>query len=315
MRLKIVEEKLDLGLKELSKTLDNGKKTNFSKFKDGVENFASIIDEVIKEFPDFLSAYTYEHKIVEIRYIIHKEETFPFFDENNTKESINQIVKILSEIQNTLIEKRGFLKTLKHNNNINDLSYVYAIGLPSFDYFDELSDFTKDLNFVLKTIVGRDEKAKIVGFDVGSEWYLIGFDTYIAFKAFGLFVKESYKYLKRKQEDKERIKELKIENEQLKQLEEAMTVANQIFIQDGLNKLAKLKDGNIELTPEQMTQNLKALEIFSDMLEKNMKVDIDKQPLGEEDKPPISLPSYDKVRNLLESSSALLLDNSDTNEE
>ena len=310
MRLKIVEEELELGLQLLSELQELDEKNLYTliKVKNSLKDLANVIDVISKEFPDFLPVYTFENKMIEINYKIHKKENDPYAMFEKT-----EFDKEFAILHSILDDKREILRTLKHNYNL-DLSYVYAIGLPKFEYFDELSDFTKDLNFVLKTIVGREEKAKIVGFDVGSEWYLIGFDTYIAFKAFGLFVKESYKYIKRKKEDKERVKELKIENEQQKQLEEAMTVANRIFIQDGLNKLAKLKEGDFELTPEQMTQNLKAIEIFSGMLEKNMKVDIDKQPLGE-DNPPISLPSYDKVRNLLESSSALLLDNSDTNEE
>lgn len=313
MRLKTLEENLTVGLDMLSK-LDKDisemgeDSTNVRTVKVEIDKITTIIEILSKEFPVFLPLYTFENELMEIKYQLHRMDNDPFLDNNELKKFQNIIEKKLSDIQKTFKNKAEIIKNLKVTHHINDTSYVYAIGLPTVTYFDELSDFTKDLNFVFKTIVGEKEKAKLVGFDVGSEWYLIGFDTYIAFQAFGLFTNECYKYLKRKKEDKNRLTELNIKDEQQLQLEEAMSVANQIFIQDGLNKINRLKNEEGELTPEEMTRNLKALEIFSSLLEKKMKVDIDKQPENCEKHPPLKLPSSDKIRNLLESATTLLLD-------
>ncbi|MEC1303060.1 hypothetical protein [Lysinibacillus capsici] len=313
VRLKIVEEKLELGLRILLELIEFEDNINLVELKKRLEDLTSIIDEITREFPDLLPVHTFENDMIEINYKIYTIENDPFALLEDTKEFIKKVNRQLNELYNVLRDKKNVIKTLKHNNNLNDLSYVYAIGLPKYEYFDDLMDFTKNLNFVFKTIIGKEEKAKLVGFDVGSEWYLIGFDTYVAFSTFGVFVKECYKYLKRKKEDEERINGLAVDNEARKKLEEAMLVANQVFIQDGLNKLARLKNEGEELSHEEMSQNLKALEIFSGLLEQNMKVDVDKQPVETQDQPTLNLPSSDTIRNLLESSSMLFLDNNDEN--
>ncbi|MER1958931.1 MAG: hypothetical protein ABS942_16225 [Solibacillus sp.] len=314
MRLKTAEQYLNGGLHWLSQfelEIKDGKIKNdeHKELQKILIKIETHIEKIKLEFPQFVPDYLFHSKILEIKYQINKFEIDPFLNDSE----VNTIIKTLKSNTRDLRAEFGVkinvINQLKQKHQFEDTSYVFALGLPKVQYFEELFDLTKDLNFVLKTIVGKEEKAKIVGFDVGSEWYLIGFDTYIAFKAFGLFINESYKYLKRKKEDTERIEELEVSEPQRAQLEEAMLVANKIFIQDGLNKIARLKNEQEELSPEEMTRNLKALEMFADLLDRNLKINIDKQSSNDENKPPISIPTSESIRNLLENSSSLFIGN------
>ncbi|MFJ7982231.1 hypothetical protein ACIQ1D_18390 [Lysinibacillus xylanilyticus] len=290
----------------------------FDEAQEAFLNFSNIADELDREIP-----YAIDKDFIDQLAITLKKEiraykrlfTNNIVDKKNEDKIIeSNIAELTGEIFTSLNEKHIIIQNILKQQEKHNFEYVYAIGLPKYEYFDDIANFTKDLNFIFKTVIGKEEKAKLVGFDVGSEWYLVGFDTYIAFKAFGAFVKESYKFLKRKKEDADRIEGLSVDDESRKKLEEALLISNQIYIQDGVNKLARLKNTGDELTPEEMSYNLKAIELFSGMLEEGTKVDVDRQPTGKNsNQPKMQLPSSDHLRNLLESSSALFLeDNSDS---
>lgn len=318
MRLKTGFELMRLVKFKCIETENAFKDKEWSKGKKLLSELSDIIGELFNGFEFLFDKNKIEENILSVRTLVAKIEEI--LRNENKKNFEIDVDNLNSSIEDYLVEIFG----LVHKNYIiiddlvkqqeNGFEYVYAIGLPKYEYFDDLMDFTKDLNFVFKTTIGKEEKAKLVGFDVGSEWYLIGFDTYVAFRTFGVFVKECYKYLKRKKEDEERIKGLAVDDESHTKLKEAMLVTNQVLIQDGLNKLARMKNGGEELSPEEMSQMLKAIEIFSGLLEQNMKVDVDKQSVDTPNKPALNLPSSDKIRNLLESSNMLFLDNNDDND-
>ncbi|MFA1740559.1 hypothetical protein [Lysinibacillus fusiformis] len=64
------------------------------------------------------------------------------------------------------------------------------------------------MNQIFSIVLKDNKKAKLVGFDKGSEWYQIALESLVDFKIFGFFLSNAIKYVKIVLEDKRRENEV-----------------------------------------------------------------------------------------------------------
>jgi len=64
------------------------------------------------------------------------------------------------------------------------------------------------LNQIFSIVLKDNKKAKLVGFDKGSEWYQIALESLVDFKIFGFFLSNAIKYVKIVLEDKQNYTEI-----------------------------------------------------------------------------------------------------------
>lgn len=200
-----------------------------------------------------------------------------------------------------------------HNSSIEN---VYAIKLPEYENFYEVVNFGKELNLIFKMVVGDENKVKLVGFDVGSEWYLIGFELYQDFKLFAEFMVCVYASLQKTKEDEVTLKQIPQEDQET--IKEYMQSIKDVLVKNNLKKIEKLKDR--ELTTEEIGELEKSLIKMEKLVQMGTEVHIDRQspPKNEEGEyleEVVKLPSPKNITKLIDTNNPLLLEENSENED
>ncbi|MFD4490726.1 hypothetical protein [Lysinibacillus fusiformis] len=195
-------------------------------------------------------------------------------------------------------------------------SYIYAVKLPKYEYFKDVADFTKQLNFIFSTVMYNNRKIKLVGFDKGSEWYQVALDSLVDFKLMAIFISEVTKYVKIKLEDRQRENEIDLDDETKKLILDNMAT-NQMAIKDYTVKRILNESGNID-DHEEYEKHQRAFENMAELMIRGTRVEIDKQITtndSEQDESNLQLPSLEGVQRLLETFSDILIEHSENDEE
>lgn len=198
------------------------------------------------------------------------------------------------------------------DNNALNIDNIYAIKLPKFEYFDDMVNYSKAINRIFSKVFGNNKKAKLVGFDIGSEWFLIGLDSFLNFKLFAIFMNGVYSYLKRSKQDKEVLSDCVTEDSKQIMLEH-MNGIKDLLIADTMKRMEELQGKS--LTPEERLALEKSLIDMAKLISMGTEVHIDKQtPLnneGNQDSKKIEIPKIETVREFIEGAEKLFLEDID----
>lgn len=268
MRLKDLMKKMDIVHKKIDLILEQKPSTE----ELNNEDFAS---KIINNLMSINHNNSFENEILSLaswqNYYWNSQNQTSFF--NSLTNINNKIEKMKNLIEGTVVKD-------------NKYNYIYAIKLPTYEYFEDLAEFTKNMNFIFNTVLQGDKKAKLAGFDVGSEWYLVAVEKIIEFNIFCSFINHVHRYLemgllsqKLKQESNTNITE-EIDSEVNKKMLETIDLLN--------NKSAMICAKNIcsdvgqERDVEDMTKLAKAVGEMAKIIKKGGEVVIDKEPLESE---------------------------------
>ncbi|XRD24242.1 hypothetical protein AABM34_18130 [Lysinibacillus fusiformis] len=214
----------------------------------------------------------------------------------------------------TKIDLLFYVESLTKTNQ-EKYNYIYAVKLPKYEYFDDVADFTKQLNFIFSTVMQNNRKVKLVGFDKGSEWYQIALDSLSDFKLMALFIGAVTKYVKIKLEDKQRENEIELDDATKMLILDNMET-NQRAIKEYTVKSILSENGNID-DHEQYERHQRAFENMAELMIKGTRVDVDKQITtndSEQNEPPLKLPNLESVQELLEMHRDYLIEHSESDE-
>lgn len=178
--------------------------------------------------------------------------------------------KVLSDLVRKTETLRVNLKKTMHNSDIKN---IYAIKLPNYENLCDVADFSKELSRVFKVVIGDEKKVKLVGFDLGSEWYLIGLELFEEFKVFAEFMTFVYTLVKRTKEDENTLKHIG-QDEDI-EIKEHMRSIKNVLLKNSARRLGELKDK--PLTPEEITELEKALLTMEKLVLQGTEVHVDKQ--------------------------------------
>ncbi|AMQ06637.1 hypothetical protein [Sporosarcina psychrophila] len=197
-------------------------------------------------------------------------------------------------------------------------NYIYGVKLPQYEYFDDVAEFTKQLNLIFSIVMNDTRKVKLVGFDKGSEWYQVALDNLTDFKMMALFISEVTKWVKIIIEDKLREDELDIEEDARRLIVENMK-ANQLVIKNYAVKRV-LGANDTADDSEEHTRCQMAFERMANLMIKGTKVEIDKQDSSDdlsadENEETLVLPNIEDIQGLLEIGSDLLIEHNPSSED
>lgn len=231
-----------------------------------------------------------------------------------TNTEINDFNSALNSILNK-VDLLFHVETLTKSSQ-EKYSYIYAVKLPKYEYFEDVADFTKQLNFIFSTVMYNNRKVKLVGFDKGSEWYQVALDSLVDFKLMALFISEVTKYVKIKIEDRQRENEIDLDDETKKLILDNMAT-NQMAIKEYTVKRILNESGNID-DHEEYEKHQRAFENMAELMIRGTRVEVDKQITThdlEQDESNVQLPSLESVQRLLDTYSDILIEHSENDEE
>ncbi|MGE7999391.1 hypothetical protein ACQKOF_12030 [Lysinibacillus sp. NPDC093190] len=224
---------------------------------------------------------------------------------------IYDFTELLSIIGRDIKSLRTSISIALDNTELN-IDNVYAIKLPKFEYFDDMANFSKIMNRIFSQVFGNNKKAKLVGFDVGSEWFLIGLDSFVSFKLFSIFMNGVYQYLKRNKQDEEDIKDSHSDESKQMMLEHMEKIKN-LLIADTIKRMGELHER--PLAPEERSALEKSFMDMSKLIQMGTEVHIDKQtPSKDEnnqDTPKVEIPKIETIKEYLGDIETLFLEELD----
>lgn len=224
------------------------------------------------------------------RFIVNR--TYKLTELTELKKTLEKILAKFSILEDTVI-------ILEDNRHLK-YSFVYAVKLPSFELFDDVAEFTKHLNQIFSIVLTDNTKAKLVGFDKGSEWYQIALESLVDFKIFGLFLTNAIKYVKIILEDKRRENEVDFDAETKKLVLENMNMQQSILRQEYVRSVMNASE--VPQTPENFELHQMAFERMANLMLKGTEVHIERQIGNNENsnEEPVLLPNLESVKGLLE---------------
>lgn len=282
------------------------------------KNFYSVNDNNKIDFHYFACEIYEKTSVIELGdYLTNDIQTLTRYSRASMKKEwnsndiidFNNVVNRLQTKVDTI--KRNLEKTL-HDSSVEN---IYAIKLPKYENFYEVVDFGKELNLIFKMVVGDENKVKLVGFDVGSEWYLIGFELYQDFKLFAEFMVVVYAALQKTKENEDTLKQIPQEDHD--SIKEYMQSIKDVLVKNNLKKIEKLKDR--ELTPEEIVELEKSLIKMEKLVQMGTEVHIDRQNPpknndGENEEEVVKLPSPQKIKKLIDVNNPLFLEENSEDE-
>lgn len=227
-------------------------------------------------------------------------ESLFLFSINNKGEKFETLLLTLSEILAKFSILRDTVNIVEGNVN-EKYNFVYAVKLPSFELFDDVADFTKQLNQIFSIVLTDNKKAKLVGFDKGSEWYQIALESLVDFKIFGLFLANAIKYVKIVLEDKRRENEVDFDTETRQLILENMATQQRMIRQEYVSSV--MKSSGVRKSPENFEMHQMAFERMANLMLKGTEVHIERQienNEGNSNEAPVLLPNLESVQGLLE---------------
>lgn len=277
------------------------------------EEFAEII--LVTLLDSRLTAYFHSEMDSLKRHARIYSEDINYTDSENYKQH-NDLEVALNSILNK-VDLLFHVESLSKTNQ-DKYNYIYAVKLPQYNYFDDVADFTKQLNHIFSIVMNDNKKVKLVGFDKGSEWYQVALDNFIDFKIMALFISEVTKWVKIIVEDKLRANEFDIEADARKLILENMET-NQMLLKDFAVKKVLGESGNLN-DPEEHTKHQMAFERMANLMIKGTKVEIDKQdssnePSTNENEVTLELPRIEDIQGLLEMGRDLLIEHNPSSED
>lgn len=259
-----------------------------------------------------------------IKVTLDEAGLFDYFhvEMNSLKENIgaytNTEIKEFNDALNSILNKVDLLFHVESltRSSQEKYNYIYAIKLPKYEYFEDVADFTKQLNFIFSTVMYNNGKVKLVGFDKGSEWYQVALDSLVDFKLMALFITEVTKYVKIKLEDRQRENEIDLDDEIKKVILDNMAI-NQMAIKEHTVKRILNESGYID-DHEEYEKHQRAFENMAELMIRGTRVEVDKQTTtndSEQDETNLQLPSLESVQRLLDTYSDILIEHSENDEE
>ncbi|WP_223553423.1 hypothetical protein [Lysinibacillus sphaericus] len=229
-------------------------------------------------------------EIGELSYFTASKDTRRF---NELKITLEKILAKFSILIDTV-------RIVEDNRN-EKYNFVYAIKLPSFELFEDVAEFTKHLNQIFSIVLTDNKKAKLVGFDKGSEWYQVALDSLVDFKIFGLFLANAIKYVKIVLEDKRRENEVNFDAETKQLILENMNMQQKMIRQEYVRSVMNTSD--VPQTPENFELHQMAFERMANLMLKGTEVHIERQIENnneDSNEAPVLLPNLESVKGLLE---------------
>lgn len=307
-----------LTFKEIKKQEDYNNSINSNERYSNNETDVKFAEMIIGTLLNARLTHYFRSEISSLkRYISFLSETTEdpvYIDSEEYKQSSD-----LSEPLNSILSKVNLLFYVESLSKTNQdkYNYIYAVKLPKYEYFDDVADFTKQLNLIFSIVMSDNKKVKLVGFDKGSEWYQVALDTLADFKVMALFISEVTKWVKIIVEDKLRVNELDMDEDARKMILENMEV-NQMLLKDYALKKVLGESGNAD-DHEEHTKHQMAFERMAELIIKGTKVEVDKQDYSdeplEEDVTPLELPRIEDIQGLLGIGSDLLIEHNPSSED
>ncbi|KGA81108.1 hypothetical protein KQ41_20080 [Lysinibacillus fusiformis] len=302
MRLKLLAENLnDLGV-TLDIFLQSEKKSN--------EEFSSIANYTYSKL-SVLNYNYYFHNSIE------KLENFTSLNKGNfswTNSAKENLIIVIKEVVRQVNALNNLLDIATKNNS--EIDNIYAIKIPKFEYFDDMANFSKLMNRIFSQVFGNNKKAKLIGFDVGSEWFLIGLESFVSFKLFSIFMNGVYQYLKRNKQDEEVIQDSH-SDESKQMMLEYMDKIRDLLITDTIKRMGELHER--PLTPEERSALEKSFMDMAKLVQMGTEVHIDKQtPSKDEnnqDTPKVEIPKIETIKEYLGDIKTLFLEELDEERE
>ena len=276
--------KVIVELTELRNQINNY--TNNSNFR--ISNSKDMYNHVKQTLINLNLDTSFEIELMQLTYNVgtYNEEHNKNF--NNVLQKIAEKIKFLDSVYDITTDR------------VDDYKFIYAIMLPKYKHFDDVAAFTKDLNYILSTVLPNNESAKLVGFEKGSEWYQIGVDTYIQFKVFAKFIKQVSSYVNLILNQKISIKELDVDEEAKKLLLENMALNQDLLKEKIVNNL--IEDDTKEVDNEKYLMYQTAFERMAKLLLQGTVIEVEKQEVNK-DKPEeesLEIPNLENTRKLVE---------------
>lgn len=296
-----------------SQFLKGNKKTN--------ERFVGIILQTL--FDARLMDYFHSERKSLERFLLtfsdDIEDDIEYHIEYEEKEEEKNIqYTYMNEALNSILNKVDLLFHVESLSKTNQdkYNYIYAVKLPQYECFDDVADFTKQLNLIFSIVMNDNKKVKLVGFDKGSEWYQVALDNLIDFKIMTLFISEVTRWVKYVVEDKRRINE--IDMDARKMILENME-SNQMMLRDYAVKKVLGESGNAD-DHEENSKHQIAFERMAELIIKGTKVEIDKQdssnePSTNESEVALGIPRIEDIQGLLEMGRDLLIGHNPSSED
>lgn len=307
-----------LTFKEIKKQEDYNNSINSNERYSNNETDVKFAEMIIGTLLNARLTHYFRSEISSLkRYISFLSETTEdpvYIDSKEYKHSSD-----LSEPLNSILNKVDLLFHVESLSKTNQdkYNYIYAVKLPKYEYFDDVADFTKQLNLIFSIVMSDNKKVKLVGFDKGSEWYQVALDTLADFKMMALFISEVTKWVKIIVEDKLRVNELDMDEDARKMILENMEV-NQMLLKNYALKKVLGESGNAD-DHEEHTKHQMAFERMAELIIKGTKVEVDKQDYSdeplEEDVTPLELPRIEDIQGLLEMGRDLLIGHNPSSED
>lgn len=250
----------------------------------------SLVEELIKTMQNTPFEKNLKEEITELNYFCASKDTYRF------KQLIETLDKILAKF--SILKET--MKIVEDNRN-EKYDFVYAVKLPSFELFDDVAEFTKHLNQIFSIVLTDNKKAKLVGFDKGSEWYQIALESLVDFKIFGLFLANAIKYVKVVLEDKRRENEVDFDEEAKKLILENMNMQQDMIRKEYVRSVMNASD--VPQTPENFELHQMAFERMANLILKGTEVHIERQIENNNEnsnEAPVLLPNLESVKGLLE---------------
>ncbi|QNK86403.1 hypothetical protein H7992_14160 [Sporosarcina sp. resist] len=228
-------------------------------------------------------------------------------------EEINSFYQLMISINRKVKTIKLNLAKSIENGSIEN---VYAIKLPKYDSLYEVVDFGKELNLIFRMVIGDEKKVKLVGFDVGSEWYLIGFELFKDFKLFAEFMVCVYSVVRYTKQNEDTLQQ--IPEEEHEELKEYMKSIKDVLVKQNLRKLERLQ--NVDLSPEEIGELEKSLIKMERLIQKGTEVHIDRQqpPINDDgviEQEKVSLPNPEDILKLVGIHKPILLEINEEQEE
>ncbi|MFY0518249.1 hypothetical protein ACOMCU_10515 [Lysinibacillus sp. UGB7] len=297
-------------------------KNEIIDFKD----YINIIVKTNEELSDYKKKrkHSDESLLEFIKVTLDEAGLFDYFhvEMNSLKENIgaytNTEIKEFNDALNSILNKVDLLFHVESltRSSQEKYNYIYAIKLPKYEYFEDVADFTKQLNFIFSTVMYNNGKVKLVGFDKGSEWYQVALDSLVDFKLMALFITEVTKYVKIKLEDRQRENEIDLDDEIKKVILDNMAT-NQMAIKEHTVKRILNESGYID-DHEEYEKHQRAFEYMAELMIRGTRVEVDKQTTtndSEQDETNLQLPSLESVQRLLDTYSDILIEHIENDEE
>lgn len=231
-----------------------------------------------------------KNEIDELKFLISSKGAYRFKDLKGTLEKIIAKFSILKDTVGII-----------GDNSNEKYNFVYAVKLPSFELFDDVAEFTKHLNQIFSIVLTDNKKAKLVGFDKGSEWYQIALESLVDFKIFSFFLANAIKYVKVILEDKRRENEVDFDAETKKLILENMNMQQGIIRKEYVRSVMNVSE--IPQTPENFELHQMAFERMANLMLKGTEVHIERQieyNNENSNEAPVLLPNLESVKELLD---------------